>query len=188
MNARTQRLLHGPVVATVLALAWPTVLVQVAQAATGLIETFWVAKLGTDALAGMALVFPAVMLMQMVSGVRDGRRHILGDRARAGRRQSATRQTASCCTRSWPTLRSAPSLRCSPLVFGPALYHALAGAGHDASLAAALKYSNVVFAGSLLIWLVNALASVLRGTGNMFVALGRDLRRRSFCWCRSRRV
>jgi len=32
-----------------------------------LIETYFVAKLGTDALAGTALVFPAVMLMQMVS-------------------------------------------------------------------------------------------------------------------------
>src|ERR1700734_3683523 len=68
MNARTHLLLHGPVVRTLLTLAWPTVLVQFAQAATGLIETFWVAKLGTDALAGMALVFPAVMLVQMVSG------------------------------------------------------------------------------------------------------------------------
>lgn len=43
------------------------VLVMVAQAAVGLIETWFVGKLGTDALAGMALVFPAVMLMQMMS-------------------------------------------------------------------------------------------------------------------------
>ena len=53
------------------------------------------------------------------------------------------------------------------LTFGPVLYRALGG--HDASLAAALKYSNIVFAGSLLIWLVNAFASVIRGTGNMFI-------------------
>ncbi len=38
-----------------------------AQAAVGLIETYFVGKLGTDALAGMALVFPIVMLMQMTS-------------------------------------------------------------------------------------------------------------------------
>ncbi len=51
-----------------LRLAWPNILVMLAQASTGLIETFWVARLGTDALAGMALVFPGVMLMQMISG------------------------------------------------------------------------------------------------------------------------
>ena len=52
---------------TLLRMAWPNVLVMLAQAATGLIETWFVAKLGTDALAGMALVFPGVMLMQMIS-------------------------------------------------------------------------------------------------------------------------
>src|SRR5205823_6324057 len=30
-------------------------------------------------------------------------------------------------------------------------------------------YSNIVFAGTPLVWLMNALASVIRGTGNMLV-------------------
>src|SRR5213079_1244031 len=37
------------------------------------------------------------------------------------------------------------------------------------TLEAALLYSNVVFAGTPLVWLMNALASVIRGTGNMLV-------------------
>ena len=41
--------------------------------------------------------------------------------------------------------------------------------GRGASLEAALAYSNVVFAGNVLVWLMNALASVIRGTGNMLV-------------------
>ena len=53
------------------------------------------------------------------------------------------------------------------LGFGPSLYRALGGEG--GSLAAALVYSNVVFAGTPLVWLMNALASVIRGTGNMLV-------------------
>ena len=40
---------------------------MVVQASVGLIETYFVGKLGTDALAGVALVFPVVMLMQMMS-------------------------------------------------------------------------------------------------------------------------
>lgn len=55
LDPRTQRLLQGPIVTTLLRMAAPNVLVMVAQAAVGLIETWFVGKLGTDALAGMAL-------------------------------------------------------------------------------------------------------------------------------------
>lgn len=53
------------------------------------------------------------------------------------------------------------------LVFGAPLYRAMGDEG--ASLRAALDYSNVVFAGAVLVWVMNALASVVRGTGNMLV-------------------
>src|ERR1700678_3468879 len=39
--------------------------------------------------------------------------------------------------------------------------------GSGGSLEAAMQYSNVVFTGNVLVWLMNALASVIRGTGNM---------------------
>src|SRR4051794_5241104 len=67
MDPRTRVLLQGPIVLLLLRMAWPNVLVMGALAATGLIETYWVGRLGTDALAGMALVFPGVMLVQMIS-------------------------------------------------------------------------------------------------------------------------
>src|SRR5262249_5394699 len=54
-----------------------------------------------------------------------------------------------------------------PLLAGPTLYRALGGS--DGALAAALAYSNVVFVGALAVWLVNALASVLRGSGQMVI-------------------
>src|SRR5208282_6935123 len=41
--------------------------------------------------------------------------------------------------------------------------------GSGASLAAALTYSGVIFAGAILVWLFNSLANVIRGTGNMAV-------------------
>lgn len=67
LDPRTHLLLEGPIARTLLRLGAPNVLVMLAQAAVGLIETYFVGKLGTDALAGMALVFPLVMLMQMTS-------------------------------------------------------------------------------------------------------------------------
>ena len=50
LSSRTRQLLHEPIVPTLLRLAWPNVLVMLAQASTGLIETWWVSHLGTDAL------------------------------------------------------------------------------------------------------------------------------------------
>jgi len=67
MDPRTRLLLEAPIASTLLRLALPNVLVMLAQAATGLVETYFIGKLGTDALAGIALVFPVVMVMQMMS-------------------------------------------------------------------------------------------------------------------------
>jgi Na+-driven multidrug efflux pump len=50
---------------------------------------------------------------------------------------------------------------------GPALYRAMGGEGQ--TLAAALTYSNIVFAGSVPLWIVALLSSVLRGAGNVKV-------------------
>src|SRR5882724_2363922 len=47
-DARTRVLLEGPIVSTLLRLATPNVLVMFVQASVGLIETYFVAKLGTD--------------------------------------------------------------------------------------------------------------------------------------------
>ena len=49
MNVRTSRLLEGRIVPVMLSMAFPNVLVMLAQAATGLIETWFVSRLGLDA-------------------------------------------------------------------------------------------------------------------------------------------
>ena len=67
MDARTLVLLQAPIGRTLLRLALPNVVVMVVQASVGLIEIYFIGKLGIDALAGMALVFPILMLIQMVS-------------------------------------------------------------------------------------------------------------------------
>jgi len=166
LNPRTRLLLEGPIARTLLRLAWPNVLVMLAQASTGLIETWWVSRLGGDALAGMALVFPGVMLMQMVSGgaMGGGISSAIARALGAGRRDEADALVLHALV-----INLALGTVCSglALLFGPSLYRALGGEG--ASLDAALKYSNVVFAGNVLLWGMNALASAIRGTGNMLV-------------------
>ena len=166
LNPRTRLLLEGRIVPTLLRMAWPNILVMLAQASTGLIETWFVSRLGTDALAGMALVFPGFMMMQMLSagaiggGISSAIARALG----SGRRGDADSFVMHAII-----INVALGLLFSTLfiVFGPQLYRAMGGEG--ASLEAALNYSNVVFAGAVLVWLLNAFASVLRGTGNMLV-------------------
>jgi putative MATE family efflux protein len=166
LDSRTRVLLQGAIVPTLLRMAWPNVLVMLAQAATGLIETWFVAKLGTDALAGMALVFPGVMLMQMISagamggGISSAIARALG----AGRREEADALVMHALVIN---VALGALFSTIMLLFGRPIYRALGGTGGE--LEAALIYSNVVFAGNVLLWLLNGLASVIRGTGNMLV-------------------
>ena len=57
LSPGTRRLLHGAIVPTLLRLAWPNMLVMLAQAATGLIETYWIGRLGPAALAAAIVVY-----------------------------------------------------------------------------------------------------------------------------------
>ena len=165
-NLRTQAFLHGPIVSTLIRLSWPNILVMLAQASTGLIETWWVSHLGTDALAGMAIVFPVVMLMQMMSqgamggGISSAIARALG----AGRHEEADALVLHAIVIN---VVFGAFFAVAVLGFGPSLYRALGGQG--GSLEAALRYSNVVFGGVILLWVMNGLASVIRGTGNMLV-------------------
>src|SRR5215510_4662837 len=68
LAARTQLLLEAPVASTLLRLAAPNVLVMVLQAVVTTMDAVFVGWLGADALAGVSLVYPLVMLMQTMSG------------------------------------------------------------------------------------------------------------------------
>ena len=65
-DQRRAALLTAPILPTLLRLALPTVTVLVAQTAVNIAEAYYVGFLGTDALAGAALVFPIFMLMTMM--------------------------------------------------------------------------------------------------------------------------
>src|SRR3982074_1081200 len=166
LDPRTRTLLEAPILPTLLRLAWPNIAVMLVMASTGLIETWWVSRLGTDALAGIALVFPLYMMMQMLSaGAMGGGISSAIARALGGGR----RADADALVLHAIVINLAIGIACSALVlvFGPVLYGTMGGEG--ASLKAALDYSNIVFAGTVPVWLMNALASVIRGGGNMWV-------------------
>jgi putative MATE family efflux protein len=165
-DRRTRALVEGPIVLTLLRLGTPNVLVMIAQTSVGLIETYFVGKLGTDALAGVALVFPVVMLMQMMSAgaMGGGMSSAIARALGAGRRADADALALHSIVIA---LVFGVAFMVIVLASGDRLYGAMGGSG--ASLAAALTYSRVVFTGAILVWLFNALSNIIRGTGNMIV-------------------
>src|SRR5256886_7294141 len=67
-------LLQGPIASRLIGLAFPILIVLAVQTLVSVAETYFVGFLGDDALAGVALVFPILMLMTMMSngGVGGG--------------------------------------------------------------------------------------------------------------------
>src|SRR5580704_8114908 len=90
-EATRATLLTGPILPTLLRLALPTVVVLLAQTAVNIAEAYYVGFLGTDALAGVALVFPVFMLMTMMSngGLGSGVSSAVARTIGAGRRDDA---------------------------------------------------------------------------------------------------
>jgi MATE family, multidrug efflux pump len=159
-------LLAGPILSTLLRLTLPNLAAMLVTALVAIAETAYVGILGTTQLAAIALVFPMVMLMQMLSagamggGVSSAISRALGsgDEARAEALALHATVIGAAAGSAFSALFVA---------FGSAIFQALGGRG--AVLEHALTYANVALAGAVLVWLLNTLASVVRGTGNMRV-------------------
>jgi putative MATE family efflux protein len=159
-------ILSGPILPVLLRLALPTTVVLVAQTLVGVVETYFVGLLGTDALAGVTLVFPVLMLMQMMANGGMG-----GGVAAAIARARGAGRMADADALVWHAVVLALILGAvftlALILGGPWLYRAMGGTGP--ALEAALTYSAVVFAGAIPIWLTSLMSAALRGAGNMKV-------------------
>ena len=162
---RVSPLLTAPIVPTLARLAAPGIVLALFQTAVSVADTYFVGQLGTDAIAGLALVFPMLMLLQMTSagamggGVSSAVARALG----AGNPDMARKLVVHGLV---------IALGCG-LVFtllllgaGRGLYGLLGGRGE--ALEQALAYSHLLFSGAVLVWLANTLASLMRGSGNTF--------------------
>jgi putative MATE family efflux protein len=157
-------LLTGPILPTLLKLAIPNTIAMFGSTLVAVAETAYIGRLGTEPLAGIALVFPFVMLTQMMSagGMGGGVSSAVSRALGAGHRDRAAALA----------LHAAMIGACAGLFFtgmllsfGRDFYFLLGGRG--AVLEQAMLYSQVLFSGAVSIWLVNTLASVVRGTGDM---------------------
>jgi len=157
-------LADGPILRTLLWLAWPNIVALSAGTCVVIAETSYIGRLGVESLAAMALVFPFVILTMTTSGGAMGggvssaiaRALGAGDKERASALAAHALLIGACFGLTF-TL--------TMLIFGPALLELLGGRGNV--LSRAIGYVQIFFGGAVVPWLMNTLAAILRGTGNM---------------------
>lgn len=157
-------LLERPILRTLLTLALPNVLALGVQSLAAVAETRYIGILGTAALASMALVFPTIMLTQMMSsGAMGGGVSSAVSRALGAGDQTRAREMALHAL----VIGFVAGLLVSALFYsgGPTLYEVLGG--RNEVLAGAIVYAETFFTGAIAVWLFNSLVSIVRGTGNM---------------------
>ncbi len=122
--------------------------------------------LGTDALAGVALVFPVLMLMTMMSngGIGGGVASAIARAVGGGRMADADALMLHAVVLA---VLFGLAFAAGVPGGGSWLYGALGGSG--ATLEAALQYSSFVFGGAVLTWVVNLLSATIRGAGDVNV-------------------
>src|ERR1700742_3239032 len=163
-NSAKTALVEGPILRTLLRLAWPNVVALSAGTCVVIAETSYIGRLGVEPLAAMALVFPFVILSMTMSGGAMGggvasaiaRALGAGDKDRASALAVHALMIGACFGLTFML---------GMLVFGPALLQTLGGRG--SVLTHAVAYTQVFFGGAVLPWLMNSMAGILRGTGNM---------------------
>ncbi|NEU96753.1 MATE family efflux transporter [Bradyrhizobium uaiense] len=157
-------LLDGPILRTLLWLAWPNVIALSAGTCVVIAETSYIGRLGVESLAAMALLFPCVILTMTMSGGAMG-----GGVASAIARALGAGEIERASTLAMHALMIGLTFGLTfmfgMLIFGPRLLELLGGRGNV--LAQAIAYSQIFFGGAILPWLMNTMAGILRGTGNM---------------------
>ncbi len=156
-------LLTAPIGPSLLRLAGPTTWLMLVQIFVAIAETWFIARLGVDALAGLALVLPFLVLMHNMAngGIGGGVASALARALGGGRLEDARALVLHALI-----LAAAFAIVSAILAFtvAPLAYRSMGGDG--ASLERALVFSNVVFGGAIVVWTSAFLAALLRGAGD----------------------
>lgn len=166
-SAAASPLLTAPLGPTILRMAAPNMIAMLVTTFTAMAEAWYVGQIGIESLAGLALAFPMMMLVAMLSAGSFGGT-ITGAVAR--RLGAGDRPGAEVIAFHAIVLVLMLALACAAvfLLGGRWIYSMLGGSG--AVLDQALAYSNVLFAGVVSMWLANAMAAIVRATGHMKVS------------------
>jgi putative MATE family efflux protein len=160
------RLLAMPPLAAVVRLAWPTTLVMAVSAVSNVLYTYFVSRLGVDAIGAVSLVFPVSLLAitTMAGGVGAGASSAVARALGAGRRNEASTLAGQALLLS---IAIGIGFGLAADVGMPALFRLMGASGPV--LESATLFARVLFGGATITFLGGMLDSVLRGEGNVRV-------------------
>lgn len=160
----TSTVLHGPIFSTLIRLSLPNMAVMLATALAAIIEMAYIGKFGTSSLAGIAVVFPIVVLQQSFSnGALGGGVSSAISRALGAKDEERARDLAIHALIIG--LIAGILFSSLMLIFARPIFLFL-GARQNAMIEA-LTYGNAFFLGSIAIWQTGILMSIIRGCGDM---------------------
>ena len=164
MNDRTHAMLTEPPLRLLLQMTAPNTFAFTLQACVNLAEIYMIGRLGTEALAAIALVFPLLILVQTMSGGPLGGA-ITASIARAlghGNRDNAERLVWHAV---YGAIIGAAAFFILFVLFGRQLLMLLGGEGIILDMA--MSYCWVLFSAGLILWLGSTLGAAYRGAGDM---------------------
>lgn len=164
--AETGRLLAMPPLRAIIRLAAPTTLVMAVSAISNVVYTYFVSRLGVDAIGAVSLVFPVSLLAitAMGGGIGAGASSAVARALGAGRPRDAAALSAQALVLS---VAIGLGFGLLVLVGAPTLFALLGGSG--AILEQATLFARVLFGGAAITFLGGMFDSVLRGEGNVRV-------------------
>jgi MATE family, multidrug efflux pump len=144
-------------------LAAPTTVVMLVAAASNALSTWYVSRLGADAIAAVSLVFPLSLLATtaMAGGIGAGASSAVARALGAGRRAAANVLAGNALVLS---LAAGLSFAAGILVGTPTVFRWMGASGEV--LDAATLFARVLFGGAAITFAAAMLDSVLRGEGN----------------------
>jgi putative MATE family efflux protein len=152
--------------AAVLRLATPTTIVMAVSAVSNVVYTYFVSRLGVDAIGAVSLVFPVSLLAitAMAGGIGAGASSAVARALGAGQRPEAAALAAQALG-----LAVAIGLGFGLVVQvgAAALFHLMGASG--AVHANATLFARVLFGGAAITFLAGMFDSVMRGEGNVRV-------------------
>lgn len=161
---RTEQMLNRPALPLILALAAPNAIAFLVQGTVSMTEVWFIGHLGTEALAAIALMFPALMLMQMLANGAIGGA-LSSSVARALGRDRKDQAEALIWHGVMIAVAAGGLFWLLWSLGGTTLLHQL-----DVTttvIEQALLYGHILFAGSITLWLMGIIAAVYRGMGEM---------------------
>ena len=165
-RSEPDRLLAMPPLAAVVRLAAPTTLVMAVSAVSNVVYTYFVSRLGVEAIGAVSLVFPVSLLAitAMGGGIGAGASSAVARALGAGRRSEAAALAGQALVLS---VVIGIGFGLFVQVAAPGLFRLMGASG--GVHANATLFARVVFGGAAITFLGGMFDSVMRGEGNVRV-------------------